>query len=208
MLEINNIYCIGRNYKKHALELGNEVPEKPLVFGKPTSALVYADGRELVFPGERGEVHHELEIVLYIGNDVTEEFTVDDVVTKMAVGVDFTLRDVQTELKKKGHPWLLAKGFRNSAVVTGFWGFPGVEACMDDDFTLLKNEVVVQQGNIKNVIFDFQTLLEYIHREIGLSKGDIVFTGTPEGVGPIADGETYILQWGKEEKGRFKVKMG
>ena len=207
-MEINNIYCIGRNYKKHVLELGNEVPEKPLVFSKPTSALAYADGRELVFPGERGEVHHELEIVLYIGNDVTEEFTVDDVVTKMAVGVDFTLRDVQTELKKKGHPWLVAKGFRNSAVVTEFWDFPGDEACQRKDFTLLKNGEVVQQGNSQHVIFDFQTLLEYIHWEIGLNKGDIVFTGTPEGVGPIADGETYILQWGKEEKGRFKVKMG
>ncbi len=204
-MNIKNIYCIGRNYKNHALELGNAVPEKPLVFSKPTSAVALADGSEIPFPNDRGEIHHELEIVLYIGNEVKPGFTVDEVVTKMALGVDFTLRDVQSELKKKGHPWLIAKGFRNSAIITEFWDFPGVEACKEVDFSLLKNEELVQQGNIQSVIFDFQTLLEYVHEHIGLRPGDIIFTGTPEGVGPISDKEKYVLKWGDEEKGSFIV---
>lgn len=204
-MQINNIYCIGRNYKKHALELGNEVPEAPLVFSKPTSALAKADGSKISFPGDRGEIHHELEIVLYVGNKVNEGFTVDDVVTHMALGIDFTLRDVQSKLKKKGHPWLIAKGFRNAAIVTDFWDFPGVEKLKETDFSLQRNGEIVQEGNIQSVIFDFQTLLEYIHQEIGLNEGDIIYTGTPEGVGPIADSDEFVLKWGEEIKGNFVV---
>lgn len=204
-MDIKNIYCIGRNYKKHALELGNEVPDTPLVFSKTTSSLAKADGGVLEFPAHRGEIHHELEIVLYIGKEVKEGFTVDDVVTKMALGVDFTLRDVQSKLKEKGHPWLIAKSFRNAAVVTDFWTFPGVEEIKEVDFSFLRHEEVVQHGNIQSVIFDFQSLLEFIHKNIGLQKGDIIFTGTPEGVGPIANQEKYVLKWGEEERGSFTV---
>lgn len=204
-MEIKNIYCIGRNYKNHALELGNDVPNFPMVFSKPTHALVKADESVIQFPDIKGNIHHELEIVLYIGNEVKDDFKVDDVVTKMALGIDFTLRDVQTELKKKGHPWLLAKGFKNSAVITEFWDFPGVTKCKEVDFSLLCNEETVQQGNISSVIFDFQTILEYISREFGLSKGDIIYTGTPEGVSAISDKEEYILKWGNEVKGSFTV---
>lgn len=205
-MDINNIYCIGRNYKDHALELGNKVPNEPLVFSKPTSALAVADGREIHFPNDRGEIHYELEVVLYIGNEVEAGFTVDDVVTKMALGVDFTLRDVQSELKKKGHPWLIAKGFKNSAIITDFWDFPGVEACKEFDFSLIKNGKTVQKGNIGSVIFDFQTLLEYLNHHIGLAPGDIVFTGTPEGVGPIDDKDEFVLKWGDDVKGSFIVR--
>jgi len=205
MKQINNIYCIGRNYKKHALELGNDVPDKPLVFSKTTSSLAKASGDTLTFPNDRGEIHHELEIVLYIGKDVEEGFTVDDVVTEMALGIDFTLRDVQSELKKKGHPWLIAKSFRNAAVVTDFWSFPGMDAIREVEFSLHEGENILQHGTIEKVIFDFQALLEYIHENIGLTKGDIIFTGTPEGVGPIADQKRYILNWGEEEKGSFIV---
>lgn len=204
---IKNIYCIGRNYKNHALELGNEVPDEPLVFSKPTNALVLADGRTIKYPNDRGEIHHELEIILYIGKEVKTGFAVDEIVTKMALGVDLTLRDVQSRLKKIGHPWLIAKGFRNSAVVTEFWDFPGVEACKKVDFSLVKNGTTVQKGNIQSVIFDFQTLLEYVHENVGLSPGDIVFTGTPEGVGPIKDQEEYVFKWGSDVKGSFIVSM-
>lgn len=204
-MEIKNIFCIGRNYKNHALELGNEVPDQPLVFSKPTSALASADGSVLSFPANRGDIHHELEIVLYIGNEVERGFTVEEIVTQMALGIDLTLRDIQSNLKKKGHPWLVAKGFRNAAIVTEFWDFPGVEQIKDVEFSLERNGETVQQGNIQSVIFSFQALLEYIYEEIGLSKGDIIYTGTPEGVGPITDGEEYTLKWGNEVKGRFTV---
>jgi len=207
-MEIKNIFCIGRNYAEHAVELGNEVPAAPLVFSKPTHSLAKADGSVIEFPADRGDIHHELEIVLYIGNDVQDGFCVDDVVTKIALGIDFTLRDVQTKLKEKGHPWLLAKGFKNAAIISDFWDFPGVEACKAVDFSLLQNGVVVQKGNIQQVIFNFQKIIEYIHRQFGLRRGDIIFTGTPEGVGPISDKEEYMLKWGEEEKGRFIVRIG
>lgn len=204
-MDIKNIYCIGRNYKKHAEELGNEVPDKPLLFSKPTSALSEANGSVITYPNDKGEIHHELEIILYVGNEVKDGFKTDDIITKMALGIDFTLRDVQSALKKKGHPWLIAKGFRNSAIRTEFWDFPGEAKCKETDFSLIRNNETVQQGNTNALIFDFQTLLEYIHQEIGLSKGDIVYTGTPEGVGPIADKEEYTLKWGEEVKGSFIV---
>lgn len=206
-MNINNIFCIGRNYADHAAELGNEVPKKPLVFSKPTNSLVEANGRTVQYPADQGEIHHEVEIVLYIGKDVTDRVKVDDVVTKMAMGVDLTLRDVQSELKKKGHPWLIAKGFKNAAVVTEFWKFPGEVACSESDFSLLCDGKVVQQGNISSMIFHFQTILEYIQANFGLKKGDIIYTGTPEGVGPIVDRKKYELRWGDEVKGSFVVQL-
>lgn len=206
-MDIRNIFCIGRNYANHAKELGNVIPDQPLVFSKPTNALSFADGRTINYPINQGEIHHELEIVLYIGQTIeTNNFLVDDVVTKMALGIDLTLRDIQSELKQKGHPWLLAKGFKNAAIVTDFWNFPGEAHCKEKDFSLMCDDKVVQKGNISTMIFSFQTLLDYIHENFGLSKGDIIYTGTPEGVRPIVDKENYELWWGNELKGRFAVK--
>lgn len=186
-MDIRNIFCIGRNYAEHAAELGNAVPNRPMVFMKPTNALVLADGKAIELPGDQGEIHHEAEVVLYIGKDAPDgHFHADDVVTKMALGVDMTLRDVQASLKEKGHPWLLAKGFKNSAIVTSFWDFPGESACRQRDFSLSRHGEIVQKGNISSMIFSFQTILTYIHMNFGLRKGDIVYTGTPQGVGPAA----------------------
>ncbi|HWO77849.1 MAG TPA: fumarylacetoacetate hydrolase family protein [Bacillus sp. (in: firmicutes)] len=206
-MDIRNIFCIGRNYAAHAAELGNAVPESPILFSKPTHALVKANGEAVSFPSNQGEIHHELEIVLYIGKQVTDGFKADDVVTKMALGIDFTLRDLQSELKKQGYPWLRAKGFKNSAIITEFWDFPGTDACKETDFSLLKNGQRVQHGNIQLMMFDFQSILEHIHREFGLEEGDIVYTGTPEGVGSIANRDEFVLLWGNEEKGRFIVSL-
>ncbi|MCJ7842898.1 fumarylacetoacetate hydrolase family protein [Lederbergia sp. NSJ-179] len=207
-MEFRNIFCIGRNYVDHAVELGNDVPDQPMVFSKPLNSLVYADGKEIHYPGNRGEIHHELEVVLYIGKDMTDEdFWVDEIVSKMALGIDLTLRDVQSELKKKGHPWLLAKGFKNAAIVTEFWDFPGEAVCRERDFCLLRDGKTVQKGNITSMIFSFRTILAYIQANFGLKKGDIIFTGTPEGVGPISNGEKYELRWGEESKGGFGIRM-
>ncbi|WP_096435184.1 fumarylacetoacetate hydrolase family protein [Alteribacter populi] len=208
MEQIKNIFCIGRNYANHATELGNEIPSSPILFSKPTHSLVKADGKDILFPGGRGDIHHELEMVIYIGQEVTAGFHVEDVVEKIALGVDFTLRDVQSKLKAKGHPWLKAKGFKNSAVVTDFWDFPGIEICKETDFSLVKNANVVQVGNIENMLFDFKQLIEHCHGYFGLNEGDIIYTGTPEGVGPIQHGDVFRLMWGNDEKGRFPVKIG
>src|SRR5699024_5294332 len=145
--------------------------------------------------------------VLYIGKPVPLNFEVDDIVTKMALGIDFTLRDVQSTLKEKGHPWLLAKGFRNAALLTEFWNFPGVKSCEEEKFTLLQNDKTVQTGQANSMIFDFQALLKYIYENFSLGEGDVIFTGTPEGVGPIRHGDEFRLMWGKREKGSFRVKL-
>lgn len=205
---IGHIFCVGRNFRKHAAEMGSDAPEKPMVFQKPAHSLACAGGDVLRYPNDCGAIHYEVEIVLYIGKQVKEGFSVDEVVTDMALGIDMTMRDVQSELKQKGHPWLLAKGFKNAAVVTDFWSFPGVHACKEKNFSLYKNDECVQKGNIKDLIFDFQTLLTYIHEHIGLNQGDVVYTGTPEGVGPLSDHDTFELFWGTKRKGQFRVQLG
>jgi len=204
-MNIKNIFCIERNYENHAKELRNETPKTPIVFLKPTYSLANISNNTLKLPLNQGIIHYEIEIVLYIGKKVPNLFQVDDIVTKMALGVDFTLRDVQTDLKNKGYPWLLAKGFRNSAAVTEFWDFPGVTEAEKTDFFLVKNNTIVQEGLGKSMIFNFQNVLEYINKNFGLQEGDIIFTGTPEGVGSISAKDQYILKWGSEIKGSFII---
>lgn len=206
-MDIKNIYCVGRNYVNHAKELGNEVPEHPMIFIKPTHSIGKADGSLITLPKEQGDIHYELELVLYIGKEVQPNFHVNDIVTQMALGIDFTLRDVQSKLKERGHPWLLAKGFPNAAVLTDFWEFRGAVVTEKEPFILLKNDEIVQSGYASSMIFNFQTLLDYIYNTCGLSKGDIVFTGTPEGVGPVSHGDELIMKWGQQEKGRFSIEI-
>lgn len=205
--EIKSIYCIGRNYAKHAEELGNDVPSEPLLFGKPQSAAAMADGSVLTFPSNKGEIHYELEIVLRIGKDVEAGDSLKDVIVDMALGIDLTLRDVQSALKKKGHPWLRAKGFRNSAILTEFFSFPGEEETQSIPFSLKKNEIEVQRGLAKHMLFTFSDIFNECQREFGLKEGDLLFTGTPEGVGAIAEGDTFALYFAEEKKGSFQVKL-
>jgi 2-keto-4-pentenoate hydratase/2-oxohepta-3-ene-1,7-dioic acid hydratase in catechol pathway len=207
METIRNIYCVGRNYVLHAQELKNEVPTSPMLFSKPTHALVDADGKEVTLPGDRGSVHFETELVIRIGKSYEKGMKVDELVDGVAVGLDLTLRDVQDVLKKKGHPWLLAKGFPNSAILSRFIDFPGVEECKKIDFALIKNGEQAQIGNIKNMIFDLQTIIDFTAQNFGLAKGDIIFTGTPQGVGPVSDGDQLSLMFDEEILGSCTVKL-
>ncbi|MBU9711414.1 fumarylacetoacetate hydrolase family protein [Evansella tamaricis] len=207
MERIRSVFCIGRNYVNHVKELGNEIPESPLIFSKPTQAIAIADGSTIKFPNHRGEIHHELEIVILISKEIQGDFKVEDVVGKIALGIDFTLRDEQTELKEMGHPWLKAKGFRNSAVLTEFWEFPGVVSCNETEISLRKGDQIVQRGKSSQMMFDFKRIIEECHELFGLGMGDIIFTGTPAGVGPIKDGDRFRMCWGNEEKGSFTVEM-
>ncbi|MFC0472373.1 fumarylacetoacetate hydrolase family protein [Halalkalibacter kiskunsagensis] len=201
-----NIFCIGRNYAKHARELGNEVPDQPILFSKPSHSLVITKGEEIFLPKNQGEIHHEIEIVLKIDKDVNEGDQVRDIVSEMALGIDLTLRDVQTELKEKGHPWLRAKGFKNSAIITPFWPFEGEEACKQTDFSFVINNEIIQKGNIQEMMFNFQAIIDECAKCFGLAKGDLIYTGTPDGVGPLQSGDQCKLYWGKEEKGAFIVR--
>ncbi|MFZ7946416.1 fumarylacetoacetate hydrolase family protein [Neobacillus sp. 19] len=205
MNTIRNIYCVGRNYESHAKELKNEIPTSPFLFSKPTHALVETCGQEIELPGDRGSIHYEVEWVVHIAKSYEKGMKVEELVDRMALGIDFTLRDVQSELKKKGYPWLLAKGFPHSAVLTRFIEFPGLERCKQFDFALQKNGAEVQRGNIQNMIFDLQTIIDFCALHFGLGKGDIIFTGTPEGVGPVAEGDRFALKWGENTLGEFSA---
>lgn len=207
MDSIRNIYCVGRNYVLHAKELKNEIPTSPMLFTKPTHALVKAGGQTIIIPGDRGTVHFETELVIRIGNSYEKGMKVDELVDGIAVGLDLTLRDVQDELKKKGYPWLLAKGFQNSAILSRFVDFPGIEECKKMDFALIKNGEQVQTGNIQNMIFDLQTIIDFTAHNLGLGKGDIIFTGTPQGVGPVSDGDQLSLVVDKQILGSCIIKL-
>jgi len=207
MNTIKNIFCIGRNYSEHIKELHNETPEKPVVFNKPTHALVKADGRSIQLPNGQGEIHHEVEVVIKLARDYEVGSTVDDLVEKMAIGLDLTLRDVQQTLKDQGHPWLLSKGFPNSAVLSRFIRFPGMEASKQQSFSLLVNDKKVQHGYMKDMLFDLHQLITYIGTNFGLKKDDVIFTGTPSGVGPLHDGDQLSLKWNDAEVGSCSIEM-
>ncbi|MBP1989288.1 fumarylacetoacetate hydrolase family protein [Paenibacillus eucommiae] len=203
---IRNIYCIGRNYRAHAAELGNEVPASPLVFTKPTHSLVHTQEETVKLPGNRGAIHYEAELVLRVGRTYSAGISVDELIDQFALGIDFTLRDVQNELKKKGLPWLPAKGFLGSAVITDFLPFPGAAALLQTDFHLFHNGEAKQRGNTSQMIFDLQTLVDYIAVQYGIGEGDIIYTGTPEGVGAVHDGDRLELYWGDQLLGGTLIK--
>jgi len=205
--DIRNVYCIGRNYALHAAELGNAVPEEPMVFMKPSHAVTDFASGLLPVPNGVGEVHFETELVIRIGRAYGEETEADKLIDGYAFGIDFTLRDVQSVLKKQGHPWLKAKGFLGSAPITAFRPFPGTAALAEQDFTLTKNGEIMQHGNIKDMIFDLQTIVHYVGTRYGLGAGDVIFTGTPAGVGAVSDGDELRIAYGGEELGKAVVKL-
>lgn len=202
---LGNIYCVGRNYKKHAQELGNEVPSNPMIFSKSSHSLTTAEGQKINFPKNRGRIDYEVELVFQINRPYEKGMSPEDCITQMGVGVDFTLRDEQDKLKNQGHPWLLAKGFPNSALVTNFFPFEGIDKLLQSTFTLERNGKQVQQGNPKEMIFSLAVLLDFIHENVGLGEGDLLFTGTPEGVGEIHSGDDLKMFFNEESKGRVVV---
>ncbi|MGG1518395.1 fumarylacetoacetate hydrolase family protein [Paenibacillus oryzisoli] len=204
---IRNIYCVGRNYRAHAAELGNDVPDQPMIFTKPTHALAPMNGEALALPSGQGEIHYETELVLHIAKSYEAGASVDALVDSYALGIDFTLRDVQSVIKKKGQPWLPAKGFLNSAPLSDWRPFPGAAKLAERNFQLRLNGTIVQDGNIGNMIFDLQTIVDYIAKHYGLGPGDIIYTGTPEGVGPVQSGDRLELLFGEESFGAFTVTM-
>ena len=181
------IICIGRNYVAHARELNNEVPKRPVFFMKPDSALVISN-RPFFYPGFSSDVHHELEVVIRIsrlGKSIEERYA-GRYFNEVGLGVDFTARDLQTEQKKKGLPWEIAKGFDYSAPVSEFFPVENYKDLRNLSFRLDLNGKTVQDGNTSLMIFSFERIISYVSRFMTLKTGDLIFTGTPAGVGPVA----------------------
>ena len=183
------IICIGRNYAAHAAELGNALPEIPVVFSKPDSAIIQR-GNPFVIPAFTKDVHYELELVFRInrlGKHIQESFA-PRYYNEVKLGIDFTARDVQDELKKKGLPWERAKAFDGSAFVSEKF-FDTANLPSPILFNLKKNGVTVQEGNSSHMIHSIDKLIENVSEVFTLKIGDLIFTGTPAGVGPVASGD-------------------
>lgn len=184
------IFCIGRNYVAHAKELGNEVPDEPVVFMKPKSALLQPH-TPFYYPEFTNELHYECELVLRIsknGKYIQDKFASKyyDAVT---TGIDFTARDIQNDLKAKGLPWEKAKSWDNSAAIGKWIPFTSVKNKKDINFCLYKNKELVQQSNANLMIYDFDSIVAYISNYFSVNIGDLVFTGTPAGVGELVVGD-------------------
>ncbi len=195
------ILCIGRNYVEHARELKNEIPDSPLVFMKPSTALW--KGENWPMPRFSEDVHYECEWVLRMGMTARnlDEAHALDCVDAMTLGIDFTARDLQAKLKKKGHPWELAKAFDGSAMVGNWIPFNG-----DDQlFSFYRGEQLLQQGNTRLMMFKLPFLIHYLSQYFTLEPGDLIFTGTPKGVGPVKKGASYAGFLGEEKLLSFSI---
>ena len=184
------VIAIGRNYAAHALELNNAIPTKPVIFLKPDTAVL-KDNKPFYIPAFSNDVHYELELVLKIskeGKHIAEKFA-PNYYEEIGLGIDFTARDLQSELKAKGLPWELSKAFDNSAVVSNFLPKSNYQDLSDVKFELKKNGETKQLGHTANLLFSFDKIIAFVSQYITLKKGDIIFTGTPEGVGKVDQGD-------------------
>lgn len=188
------IICIGRNYRKHAEELNNEVPEEPIFFMKPETALIRSR-LPFYYPDFSNDIHYEVELVLRIcklGKHIQPKFA-HTYYDSIAVGIDFTARDVQNRCKQMGYPWEIAKAFDGSAAVSDFVSLTDIHDKEDIRFSLKKNELIVQEGSSTQMMHSFDNLIAYVSRFVTLKIGDLLFTGTPAGVGPVNIGDKLEL---------------
>jgi 2-keto-4-pentenoate hydratase/2-oxohepta-3-ene-1,7-dioic acid hydratase in catechol pathway len=196
---VGKIIGIGQNYARHAAEMRSAPPEEPMLFLKPSTAVV-RDGGEVVLPGISGEVHHEVELVVIVGRggrSIPESEALSHV-AGYAVGLDMTARDLQARAKNKGHPWAVAKGFDSFAPLGPVVGAGSVPDPQTLDLELRVNGEVRQAGTTADMIFPVRTLIAYCSKIFTLEPGDLVYTGTPEGVGAVRAGDVLharIADW-------------
>jgi len=184
------IFAIGRNYTEHIEELKNERPDEPVIFTKPDTALL-KNNQPFYYPKFSKEIHHEIELVVKItreGKNIQQKFA-HKYYTELGLGIDFTARDIQNKAKEKGLPWAIAKGFNGSAPISTFKPIGDFKDINDINFKLLINNEVRQTGNTKLMLFSFNYVVSYLSKFFTLKKGDLIFTGTPKGVGPIMIGD-------------------
>lgn len=196
-LPLSKAVCVGRNYAAHAKELGNEVPSEPLLFMKPATAFCSLE-KPLVLPKDQGEVHHEVEMVALIGKRLhhASEDEVRFGIEGYGIGLDLTLRDVQNQLKEKSHPWERAKAFDGAAPLSGFIDARGVSVKQQLKLSLAINGEMRQSGHTGLMLFPTFALIAHMSRLFTLEPGDVIFTGTPAGVGPLHAGDQLLMKLG------------
>lgn len=200
------IICVGRNYADHVKELGNLIPDEPVLFMKPKSALLQSH-TPFYYPEFTNELHYECELVLRVckNGKYIQAKHASNYYDGITVGIDFTARDLQDELKKKGLPWEKAKAFDNSAVVGKFINLTPEFNRKSIDFSLLKNKELVQQANSSQMIFSIDRIIENISNYFSLNIGDLIFTGTPSGVGECVTGD--VLEGFIDKQSLFSVEI-
>ena len=206
LFPVHRLYCVGRNYAAHAREMGNDEREPPFFFAKPADALVL-DGRDAPFPPATKNLHHEVELVVALksgGRDIPVEKALD-CVFGYGVGIDLTRRDLQDVAKKMGRPWDMAKGFDASAPCSALR--PAAEVARPDDARILLkvNGEIRQDGNVRDMIWNVPETIAYLSGLVELKPGDLIFTGTPEGVAAVQKGD--LLEASVEGVGSLKVRL-
>ncbi|HVC37862.1 MAG TPA: fumarylacetoacetate hydrolase family protein [Gammaproteobacteria bacterium] len=189
------IFCIGRNYAEHVKEMGNALPENPVIFMKPGTSLV-AVGEPLKLPKGQGSVHHEMELVIAIGKqgaDIPVE-TALEYVSGVTLGIDLTLRDLQSKLKQAGAPWELSKSFDGSAAIGKIKAWPVQSDIQNIDMRCTVNGEQRQQGNTRDMLFPVEKIIAFLSRHWRLLPGDLIYTGTPSGVGSLAAGDRIEIE--------------
>ena len=201
------IICIGRNYADHAKEMNSAVPEVPMFFMKADVALL-RPGTPFFYPGFSNDIHYECEVVVKIdrvGKNIAERFA-HKYYSEVGLGIDFTARDLQAQCKKKGHPWEIAKSFEGSAAICKhFLPVEGMDL-ENLEFSMQQNGETVQAGSTSDMIFTIHQLISYVSKFMTLKKGDLIYTGTPAGVGPVAIGDELKGFIGEKEMFRVLVK--
>lgn len=201
------IICIGRNYIDHAKELNNPVPAEPIFFLKPESSQLRSN-KPFFYPDFPKDIHYEVELIVKIsklGKSIQKKFA-PLYYQEIGLGIDFTARDLQDNCKKKGLPWEIAKAFDYSAVVGKFLPLTQIGNAAGIGFSLKKNGQTVQEGHSSDMIFDFDTLIEYVSRFFTLKTGDMIYTGTPAGVGPVVIGDHLEGYIGEEKMFSFYIR--
>lgn len=192
---VGKIACVGKNYLEHSKELGDEVPEKPVIFLKPSSSIIFS-GEKILYPEFSKSLHYETELVLLIGKTGKKIKQKDamDYIAGYTVGLDMTLRDLQTEAKKSGHPWTISKCFDTSSVLGEFVSASEIKNPDELEIKLWVNGELKQNDNTSNMIYSVEKIVEYLSYYFTLEEGDLVFTGTPKGVGEVKAGDKLIAE--------------
>lgn len=201
------ILAVGRNYVNHAKELGNDIPSEPVIFLMPETALIQRN-QPFFYPDFSNNVHHEVELVIKInrlGKNISEKFA-NRYYDEIGIGIDFTARDLQNTASASGLPWAISKGFDGSAPIGQFVSKSELGDLKNIDFSLEKNGQIVQQGNSGNMLFSFDAIIAYVSRFFTLKIGDLIYTGTPAGVGPVQIGDNLVARIGDRELLNFYVR--